>query len=60
MNPGIWGILIIAVAVVILFGRGKVSGMMGELGSGIKAFQRGMKDEESAKIPEDKKDKTDA
>jgi sec-independent protein translocase protein TatA len=31
--------------VVLLFGRGKISGMMGEVASGIKAFQKGMKDE---------------
>ncbi|KFC69988.1 twin-arginine translocase TatA/TatE family subunit [Devosia neptuniae] len=45
--PGIWGILVIAVVVVLLFGRGKISGMMGEVASGIKAFQKGMRDEET-------------
>jgi sec-independent protein translocase protein TatA len=45
--PGIWGILIVAVVVVLLFGRGKISGMMGEVASGIKAFQRGMRDDET-------------
>ena len=44
--PGIWGIIIIAVVVVLLFGRGKISGMMGEVASGIKAFQKGMRDED--------------
>ncbi|WP_240233362.1 twin-arginine translocase TatA/TatE family subunit [Devosia lacusdianchii] len=44
--PGIWGILVVAVVVILLFGRGKISGMMGEVASGIKAFQRGMKDDE--------------
>lgn len=44
--PGIWGILIVAVVVILLFGRGKISGMMGEVASGIKAFQRGMRDED--------------
>lgn len=43
--PGIWGILVVAVVVLLLFGRGKISGMMGEVASGIKAFQKGMKDE---------------
>lgn len=43
--PGIWGIVIIAVVVILLFGRGKIAGMMGEVASGIKAFQKGMKDE---------------
>lgn len=45
MNPGPWGILIIVVAVLLLFGRGKIAGMMGEVASGIKEFQRGMTDE---------------
>jgi sec-independent protein translocase protein TatA len=44
--PGIWGIIIIAVVVVLLFGRGKISGMMGEMASGIKAFQKGMRDDD--------------
>jgi len=47
--PGIWGILVIAVVVILLFGRGKISGMMGEVASGIKAFQKGMKDEDEPK-----------
>lgn len=46
--PGIWGILVIAVVVVLLFGRGKISGVMGEVATGIKAFQKGMKDDEPA------------
>jgi twin arginine-targeting protein translocase, TatA/E family len=44
--PSIWGILVVAVVVILLFGRGKISGMMGEVAQGIKAFQKGMKDEE--------------
>lgn len=44
--PGIWGILVVAVVVILLFGRGKISGMMGEVASGIKAFQKGMKDDD--------------
>lgn len=46
MNPGPWGILIIAIAALLLFGRGKISGMMGEVASGIKAFRKGMVDDE--------------
>ena len=45
-GPGLWGIIIVAVVVVLLFGRGKISGMMGEMAQGIKAFQKGMKDED--------------
>jgi len=44
--PGIWGILIVAVVVILLFGRGKISGVMGEVATGIKAFQKGMKDDD--------------
>ncbi len=46
MNPGPWGILIIAIAAILLFGRGKISSMMGEVAGGIKAFQKGMKDDD--------------
>lgn len=45
--PGIWGILIIAIVVILLFGRGKISGVMGEVAQGIKSFQKGLKDEET-------------
>ncbi len=52
MNPGPWGILIVVVAVLLLFGRGKISGMMGEVASGIRAFQKGMKDEDEKPVQE--------
>ncbi|MEP7241728.1 MAG: twin-arginine translocase TatA/TatE family subunit [Devosia sp.] len=45
-GPGLWGIIIVAIVVVVLFGRGKISGFMGEFASGIKAFQKGMRDED--------------
>jgi sec-independent protein translocase protein TatA len=51
-GPGLWGIIIVAVVVVLLFGRGKISGMMGEVASGIKAFQKGMKDEDVKPAPQ--------
>lgn len=44
--PGIWGILIVGVVVVLLFGRGKIAGLMGEVATGIKSFQKGMRDED--------------
>ncbi|PKP72794.1 MAG: Sec-independent protein translocase TatA [Alphaproteobacteria bacterium HGW-Alphaproteobacteria-6] len=43
-NIGIPGLLLIAVVVLVLFGRGKVSALMGEVGKGITAFKRGVKD----------------
>ena len=38
------GLLLIAVVVLVMFGRGKVSALMGEVGKGITAFKRGVKD----------------
>ena len=36
------GLLLIAVVVLVLFGRGKVSSLMGEVGKGITAFKKGI------------------
>jgi len=41
----IWHILIIAALLVLLFGRGKISSLMGDLAHGIKNFREGMKDD---------------
>lgn len=43
-NIGIPGLILIAVVVLVLFGRGKVSSLMGEVGKGITAFKRGVDD----------------
>ena len=43
-NVGLPGILLIAVVVLVLFGRGKISSMMGEVGKGITSFRKGMKE----------------
>lgn len=48
MSPSIWQILIVALLVVLLFGRGKISGLMGDMAKGIKAFKQGMQDEPEA------------
>ena len=40
MAPSIWQILIVAVLVVLLFGRGKISGVMGDVAKGIKSFKK--------------------
>ncbi len=44
-NIGWTGIIIIAILVVILFGKGKISSIMGDLAKGIKSFKKGMSDE---------------
>ena len=41
-NIGLPGLLLIAVVVLVLFGRGKISGLMGEVGKGITSFKRGV------------------
>ena len=62
------GILLIAVVVLVLFGRGKISSLMGEVGKGITAFKKGVNDskkeleEETSEVakditPETEKDK---
>jgi len=70
-NIGLPGLLLIAVVVLVLFGRGKISSLMGEVGKGITAFKKGVDDgkkeieegeadvAEVAKdvTPEDEKDK---
>ncbi len=42
MSPSIWQILIVVLLVVLLFGRGKISALMGDMAKGIKAFKAGM------------------
>ena len=48
-NIGLPGLLLIAVVVLVLFGRGKISSLMGEVGKGITAFKKGV-DEGKAEI----------
>ena len=43
-NIGPMGLLLIAVVVLVLFGRGKISSLMGEVGKGITAFKKGVND----------------
>ena len=42
MSIGIWQIAIVAILVVLLFGRGKISSLMGDVAKGIKSFKKGM------------------
>jgi len=67
-NIGLPGLLLIAVVVLVLFGRGKISSLMGEVGKGITSFKKGINEGQAelendtsttAKdvTPEDEKDK---
>ena len=42
MSIGIWQIAIVVILVVLLFGRGKISSLMGDVAKGIKALKKGM------------------
>ena len=55
MVPGVWQIAIVVVLVVLLFGRGKISSLMGDVAKGIKSFKKGLSDE----TPNDNSEKTD-
>ena len=46
LGLSIWKILIIVALIVLLFGRGKVSALMGDLAKGIKNFKRGMAEDD--------------
>lgn len=43
-TPGPMQLLLIAIVLLVLFGRGKIAGMMGEVGKGITAFKKGIKE----------------
>ena len=49
MGLSFWHILIVALLVVVLFGTNKISGLMGDVAKGIKAFKKGLADEEAPK-----------
>ena len=53
MSIGFWQIAVVVILVVLLFGRGKISSLMGDVAKGIKSFKKGMSSDES----EDKESK---
>jgi len=56
MTPSIWQLVIVLVIVLLLFGRGKIPQLMGDMAKGIKSFKRGMNDEENKEDIEKKSD----
>ena len=61
MSIGIWQIAIVVILVVLLFGRGKISSLMGDVAKDIKSFIKGMAsdvtdDSEPKNISEENKD----
>ena len=47
MSIGFWQIAIVVILVVLLFGRGKISSLMGDVAKGIKSFKKGMATDET-------------
>jgi sec-independent protein translocase protein TatA len=54
MAPSIWQLIIVAVLVVLLFGRGKISGLMGDVARGIRSFKKGMSEDIDEAKPAEK------
>lgn len=51
MGLSIWHLLIVALVIIVLFGRGRISEMMGDFGKGIKSFKEGIKEEDDKPLP---------
>ena len=60
MSIGFWQIAIVVVLVVLLFGRGKISSLMGDVAKGIKSFKKGMKDPIQDQSEQDQSDSAPA
>ena len=62
MSIGFWQIAIVVVLVVLLFGRGKISSLMGDVAKGIKSFKKGMKDpvDQSESVSSEEKSSDDS
>ena len=58
MAPSIWQILIVVIAILLLFGAGRLPRIMGDLAKGITSFKKGLKEEDS-KIKEVENKKED-
>ena len=61
MSIGFWQIAVVVILVVLLFGRGKISSLMGDVAKGIKSFKKGMatettEDSEPKNISENNQD----
>ena len=53
MSLGAPQILLMILLVILLFGRGRISSLMGELARGIKSFQSGLREDSNDKLDED-------
>jgi sec-independent protein translocase protein TatA len=49
--PGVFQLLVIALIAVVLFGRGRISDFMGDVGKGVKSFRKSIADDDEAAHP---------
>ena len=59
MTPSIWQLLIVLVIALLLFGRGKIPQLMGDMARGIKSFKKGMSEEDKKDDANNIEKKTD-
>ena len=50
-TPGVFQLLVIALIAVVLFGRGRISDFMGDVGQGVKSFRKSIADDDEAAQP---------
>ncbi len=50
-SVSIWHWIVVGIVVMLLFGRGKISDLMGDVAKGIKSFKKGMADDEAENKP---------
>jgi sec-independent protein translocase protein TatA len=55
-SMSIWHWIVVIAVVLLLFGRGKISELMGDVAQGIKSFKKGMAEDETAKAEPPKSD----
>ena len=65
MSIGFWQIAVVVILVVLLFGRGKISSLMGDVAKGIKSFKKGMasdsiEDNQTKDVSDENKDSKDS
>ena len=58
MGISFWQIIIVVALLVVLFGRGKISELMGDVAKGVKSFKKGLADDDKNQTSIDKSDDT--
>ena len=58
MGISFWQIIIVVALLVLLFGRGKISELMGDVAKGVKSFKKGLSDDDENQTSIDKSDDT--